>query len=189
MEALMNARMTGRLIGAAGAAALGVVAGLTLGRARRAVAKASMALTGDWEKQMKAEHKALKKALRAMAESDAADAAKRAALLQGAADMLTRHAVEEENVIYPALQAAGLTSAVKAQLEDHADMRAMIRELKALSPEDPAWKDVARRLKKLVYRHVRQEEQELFPVLHDTRLAAENDRLTDLVRAEGLKVS
>jgi hemerythrin-like domain-containing protein len=185
----MNARMTGRLIGAAGAAALGVVAGLTLGRARRAVAKASMALTGDWEKQMKAEHKALKKVLRAMADSATEDAAKRAALVESAADLLTRHAVEEENVIYPAIRACGLTSAVKAQLADHADMRQMIRELKALSLEDPSWKDIARRLKKLVYRHVRQEEQELFPVLHDSRFSAENERLTDLVRAEGLKVS
>jgi DUF438 domain-containing protein len=189
MEALMNARMTGRLIGAAGAAALGVVAGLSLGQARKAVAKASMALIGDWEKQMKAEHRALKKVLQAMADSGAKDAAERAALVEGAADMLTKHAVEEENIIYPALRACGLTSAVRAQLEDHADMRQMIREMKELAPEDPAWLETAKRLKTLVQRHVRQEEQELFPVLHDTRLAAENQRLTELVRAEGMKVS
>ena len=185
----MNARMTGRLIGAAGAAALGVVAGLSLGRARKAVAKASMALVGDWEKQMKAEHRALKKVLQAMAASETKDAAERAALVDGAADLLTKHAVEEENVIYPGLRACGLTSAVKALLEDHADMRQLIRELKELAPEDPLWLDTAKRLKKLVYRHVRQEEQEMFPVLHNTRLSAENERLTDLVRAEGLKVS
>ena len=185
----MNTRMTGRLIGAAGAAALGVVAGLSLGRARRAVARASMALSGDWEGQMKAEHKALKKMLQAMAGTGVADAAERAALLATASDALTRHAVEEENVIYPALRACGLTSAVKTQLDEHADMRAMIRELQTLSPEDPSWTQTAKRLKALVTRHVRQEEQDLFPALHDGGLDGENDRLTQLVRSEGLKVS
>jgi hemerythrin-like domain-containing protein len=185
----MNARMTGRLIGAAGAAALGVVAGLSVARARKAVAKASMALTGDWEKQMKAEHRGLRKVLKAMVDSDATDAAAREALVATASDLLTRHAVEEENIIYPALRACGMTSAVRAQLDDHADMRALIRRLESLAPEDPVWLDVAGQLKALVYRHVRQEEQELYPVLHDGALAGDNDRLTQLVRREGLKVS
>ena len=68
-------------------------------------------------------------------------------------------------------------------------LRAMIRELQTLAPEDPLWIETAKRLKKLVYRHVRQEEQELFPVLHDGALAGDNDRLTQLVRREGLKLS
>ena len=185
----MNARMTGRLIGAAGAAALGVAAGLAVGRARKAVAKASMALSGDWDNQLKAEHRAVKKLLKAMAETELEEAPKRAALLETVSDLLTRHAVEEENVIYPALRECGLTSAVKTQLDDHADMRTMIRELEALAPEDPQWAEAAKRLKKLVYRHVRQEEQELFPVLHERALAGDNDRLTHLMRREGLKVS
>lgn len=185
----MNTRMTGRLIGAAGAAALGVVAGLSLARARKAVAKASMALTGDWEKQMKAEHRALKKVLKAMSDSDFEDAAERAALLATASDLLTRHAVEEENIVYPALRACGLTAAVKAQLDEHADMRAMIRDLSETAPENPAWPEAARRLKTLVERHVRQEERELFPMLHDGALAGDNERMTKLVRREGLKIS
>ena len=185
----MNARMTGRLIGAAGAAALGVVAGLSVARARRAVARASMALAGDWEGQLKAEHKAIKKLLQAMTEVGVEDAPRRAALLESVADLMTRHTLEEENIIYPALRTCGLTGGVKAMLDDHADMRSMLRELEALAPEDPRWEEAAKRLKKLVYRHVRQEEQELFPALHDTSLEGENDRLTQLVRREGLKLS
>ena len=185
----MTVRVSGRMIGVAGAAALGVVAGLSVGRIRKAVAKASMALNGDWEKQMKAELRALRKVLKAMADSETSEAAERVALLETAADMLTRHAVEEENIVYPALKAAGMTSAVKAQLDDHADMRSMIRELETLAAEDPLWLDTAKRLKKLVYRHVRQEEQELFPALHEAALDGDNERLTQLVRREGLKVS
>jgi iron-sulfur cluster repair protein YtfE (RIC family) len=186
----MNSRMARRLIGAAGAAALGVIAGLSLGRARRAVAKASMALTGDWEKQMKAEHRAIRKLLKAMADTELEEAAKRATLLEELSDVLTRHGVEEENIIYPALSACGLAAAVKTQLGEHADMRAMIRELEALAPEDPAWTSTAGRLKDLVYGHFREEERVLFPALHEgAALAGDNDRLTHLVRREGLKVS
>jgi hemerythrin superfamily protein len=185
----MNTRMTGRLIGAAGAAALGVVAGLSFGRARKAVAKASMALNGDWEHQMKAEHRALKKLLKDMADSGIEEAARRAALLEQTAEALSRHTLEEENIIYPALRSCGMTSAVKAQLDDHADMRAMLRDLEETAPEDPAWTEAAKRLKALVYRHARQEEQELFPMLHDGALGGDNARLTQLVRREGLRIS
>ena len=185
----MNTRMTGRLIGAAGAAALGVVAGLSIGRARKAVAKASMALNGDWERQLKAEHRAVKKLLKAMTDSEMEDAARRAALLAEVAEALTRHTLEEENIIYPALRACGLEGAVKAQLDDHADMRALIRALEETAPEDPAWAASAKQLKTLVDRHVRLEELELFPLLHDAALAGDNDRLTHLVRREGLKFS
>ena len=185
----MNRRMTGRLIGAVGAAALGVAAGLSLGRARRAVAKASMTLNGDWERQMKAEHRALRKLLKAMVDSEMEDAPRRAALLAELSEVLTRHTLEEENIIYPALKACGLTSAVKAQLDDHADMRAMIRDLEETAPEDSVWIASAKRLRTLVLHHARHEEQELFPTLHDGALAGDNNRLTHLVRREGLRVS
>ncbi len=185
----MNTRMAGRLIGAAGAAALGIVAGLTLARTRKAVAKASMALTGDWDKQMKAEHRALKKLLKEMVDCPLEEGARRAALLAEASESLTRHALEEENIVYPALRTCGMTQAVRGQLEEHADMRAMIRGLEEMSPEDPAWSDAAKRLKALVEPHVRQEEQQLFPLLHDGAPAGDNERMTKLVRREGLRVS
>jgi iron-sulfur cluster repair protein YtfE (RIC family) len=185
----MNTRMTGRLIGAAGAAALGVVAGLTLAQARKAVAKASMALNGDWEKQMKAEHRALRKLVKEMAESGLEHASHRAALLEQVSEALTRHTLEEENIIYPALRTCGAASAVRAQLDEHADMRAMIRALEETAPEAPAWTLAAKRLKTLVDQHVQEEEQVLFPLLHDGALSGDNTRLTHLVRREGLKIS
>ncbi len=185
----MNSRNTTRLIGAAGAAALGVAAGLAIGGARRAAAKAVMTLTGDWEKQLKAEHRAVKKLLRSMVDTGIEDAPKRAALVAAVGDLLSRHALEEENVIYPALRSAGMAEATHTQLDEHADMRALLRELEELSPEDPLWEGAAKRLKKLVYRHVRVEEQELFPALHDGAFKGETDRLTQLVRREGLRIS
>lgn len=185
----MDPRNAGRLAGAAGMAALGVVAGLALGRARRIAARTAMTLTGNWEKQMKAEHRALGKLLRALVSSRTEEGPKRAALVAAINDVLAKHALEEENVVYPELQTAGLSSAVTELLGEHADMRLLLRQLEETAPEDPTFAETAKRLRDLVEGHVRREERELFPLLHDGALDGETERLTRLVRREGMRVS
>ncbi len=172
----------------AAAAALGVLAGLAIGRTGKVAAKAKMLLHGDWEGQLKAEHRAVRKLLKAMVETDIGEAPKRAALLAETADVLTRHAVEEENVIYPALRAAGAGEAVKGLLADHAGMKTLIRRLEDTSLEDPEWEARAKALKVLAYRHMLQEERDLFPLLHDHADRAETHKLTRLVRREAARV-
>ena len=186
MEASMN-RTTGRLIGAAGVA-VGVVAGLALSQTGRTARKAAMALTGDWEKQLKSEHRALKKALKAMADSDLGDAVRRVSLLASADQMITRHSLEEEKVIYPALKAAGAVGAVEQLFADHAEMKTIVRALQELSAEEPAWLDGAGLLRALVQRHVKAEE-DLFPLLHQLADRDRNRTLTTLMRREGVRVS
>ncbi len=89
-------------------------------------------------------------------------------------------------MIYPALLAAG--AAVEELFEDHARMKTLVSELKELGPDDPAWSGAARRLKTLVYAHVRKEEQAFFPLLHDGAEAPQTEKLTRLVRRQGAKV-
>ena len=185
----MNARMTTRIVGAAGMVGLGVIAGLALGQARRLATKAAMRLTGDWERQMKAEHRALIKLTRSLADARIEEAPKRAALVSAVEDLLARHAMEEENVVYPALRAAGLESAVAAQLQDHADMRLLLRELEGMPPEAPGFADAAGKLKDLIDQHIRQEEHDLFPRLREGAAEGDTVRLTHLVRREGMRVS
>src|SRR5688500_20235749 len=62
----MGVRRAGMNIGLAGAAALGLVAGLALGRGKKTVAQAATALHGDWFGVLKAEHRAVQKMLKAM---------------------------------------------------------------------------------------------------------------------------
>ena len=183
----MNSRNTGRLIGAAAAAGLGVLAGLALSRAKQTALKAGLALTGGWEKQLKAEHRAIKRLVRAMAESDLGEAAERTALLAAVDDILTRHALEEEKVIYPALQSAGAGEAVDELFADHAAMKTLVRGLQELGLEDPLWLEGARGLRKLVLRHIKGEE-ELFPLLHELGDDERNKTLTTLVRREAVRV-
>jgi hemerythrin superfamily protein len=181
-------RNTGRMIGAAGVAALGVVAGLALSRSKRTAMKAVMALTGDWEKQLKAEHTAIKKLLKAMVETELPDGARRAELAEALDDVLTRHSLEEEKVIYPALKAAGSGVAADLLFAEHGEMKTMLRVLQELPPEDPAWTEAAKAFRKLFLRHARQEE-ELFPLLHQLGDKTRNKALTQLVRREAVRVS
>ena len=175
-----------RLIRNAGIAAIGIIAGVAYARARKTALKASMVLHGDWEGQLTAEHAAVKRLLKAMTGSEVGEAVKRVALLDNVASALTRHAVEEENVIYPALREAGAD--VDILYAEHTRMKTLIAQLKDLSPDDPEWSAKAKALKTLVYAHVRKEETQFFPLLHDSAEAPETDKLTKLVRRQGAKV-
>jgi iron-sulfur cluster repair protein YtfE (RIC family) len=187
METAMH-RNTGRLIGAAGVAALGVVAGLAFSRTKHAALMAGLMMTGDWEKQLKGEHAALKKALKAMADSDILEPVKRTALLTHLDELMTRHTLEEEKVIYPALKTAGAGAGVDALYLEHGEMKTQLRELRELSPEDPAWADRAKALRQQILHHFETEE-DLFPLLHQLSDRQRNKALTELVRREAVRVS
>ena len=77
-----------------------------------------------------------------------------------------------------------------AQLyEDHAEMKTLVSRLQGLALDDPAWVDEARALRTLVTRHIREEEGDLFPLLHDLSDNRHNAKLTKLVRRQGAKLS
>ena len=185
----MDMRITGRMIGAAGVAALGIVAGLAAGRARQMTTRAGMALHGDWEGQLKAEHRKIKRRLKAMTDTQIGDAARRAALLADLAEILNRHSLEEEMVIYPALKAAGGDDMAAELYSDHAEMKALISRLLDVAPNEPDWPDEAKALRALVTRHIREEERDLFPLLHDLGDDRHNAKLTKLVRRQGAKLA
>ncbi len=183
----MRARHAGRMIGAVGVAVIGIAAGLMLGKAKKFGVKAHMALSGDWEKQLGSEHDITRKLLKQMAEAGPEEAVKRVALLETVHQALTRHAVEEENIVYPALREAAGEEAVDLLVREHAEMKTLIRRMQQLPAEDPAWSVAAKALKALVTRHARREETELFPLLHDED-GADNKTMTRLVRHEGAQV-
>jgi hemerythrin superfamily protein len=148
-----------------------------------------MSLSGDWEKQLKAEHKAVKALLRALCATDPEDEAKRRALLEGVADALTRHAVEEENAVYPALRRLGADLEAGELYDEHAEMKTLVGQMKAMDPAHPDWALKAQALKTLVYAHVREEEQTLFPMLRAAETGPEAEALTREVQHEGLRVT
>lgn len=185
----MNARNTGRLLGLAGAAALGIMAGVALARSKRTAFRLRSRLHGDWLGHLKAEHRVVRKLLKAMTHAEFEEPARRAALLEKVSELLTRHAVEEENVVYPALTDMGEGGESADLVDDHAEMKTLLRELQALSPEDPRWREQARTLKKVFDKHVREEEDQVFPILRERLGEVENAKLTKLVAREGVRLS
>jgi hemerythrin superfamily protein len=171
------------------AAALGVLAGVALARSRRLAFRARSRLHGDWFGHLRAEHRVVKKLLKAMTHADFEEPARRAALLEKVSELITRHAVEEENAVYPALGGAGEGDDAADLIADHAEMKTLLRELQALAPEDPGWREQAKALRKLFDKHVREEEDEVFPILRERLGELENDKLTKLVQREGVRVS
>ena len=187
----MKVISAGRMIGAAGVAVLGagVFAGFMIGRLKHTAVKAHIALSGDWEKQLRSEHKAVKTMLLALVKTGPEDDAKRSSILEGIADALTRHAVEEENVVYPALRRMGADLEASELYDEHAEMKALIGELKAMDTFDPDWILKAQALKKLIYAHVREEENTLFPMLRAIETEQEAKDLTQEMAHEGLRVT
>ena len=180
-------RRAGINLGLMGAAALGLVAGLALGRGKKTVAQAATALHGDWLGVLKAEHRSVQKLLKAMTDTDFGDAARRALLLEKIGDALTRHAVKEENVIYPAMRASH-PDRVGGLYEDHAEMKSLLRDLKELAPEDPLWERKAKAFRKLIEAHIKEEEKVLFPPFHAEMDALDNEKLTKQMNREGSKL-
>jgi hemerythrin superfamily protein len=181
----MNARSNVRFVALASAVALGVMAGVALARSKRLAFRARSRLQGDWLGHLKAEHRVMRRLLKSMTHADFEHAPRRAALLEKVGELLTRHAVEEENVVYPALAAIGADGAL---LDDHAEMKTLVRDLQALPLEDARWIEQARALRKLFHRHMREEEEEIFPLLRERLGEAENEKMTKLVTREGVRV-
>ena len=80
---------------------------------------------------------------------------------------LVRHSVAEEEHLYPAVRehVAGGAELADKEIEDHAGVERMLKELEGLSADDAGFDDLVAQLKLEVTDHVRDEETNLFPLL------------------------
>jgi hemerythrin superfamily protein len=170
-------------------AALGLFAGLALPAARKAVMQGPFAATGDWMDALVAEHRMVEKSFEVLLKTDENETAKREMLLTKIAYALTKHAIEEENVIYPALAEHGFADKAHHAIEEHGLAKTFIYDLRRISSKDPAWIGKARELWAALQKHIREEEHEIFPAFHAALSHDENSRLTKMMNWEGFKVA
>jgi hemerythrin superfamily protein len=170
-------------------AAIGLAAGLVLPQARKMMMQAPALAAGDWVAALKAEHRMVEKMFDHLLKTSDGDMLKREALLTKIAYALNKHAVEEENVVYPALKENGRPDEARHLTEDHAQIKTFIYDLRRTSSKDPTWIDTARQFWATVQEHVREEEQEIFPAFHAAMADDENGTLTAMMNWEGLKVA
>lgn len=181
-----NGRGFGAIAGAvAGGAALGVLAML----GRKAAVQSATVLAGDWMDGLIAEHHAVRKLFDAIEATEDKAAGRRTMLLMQIKHALAKHAVEEENVIYPALREAGRIEEADALTREHGYVKQYLYELENMPATGPAFLEKMRKFRADLEAHMEEEEEKLFPTLR-TRLSDEkNAALTKAVNREGFKVA
>ena len=85
-------------------------------------------------------------------------------LFQNLRQELELHAELEEKIFYPEMKKhAGTKGLVGEALEEHGEVKQMLREIGRLSAEEDQWSEMVNELKMAVQHHVREEEERMFP--------------------------
>lgn len=177
---------TGKLI-AAGAAGLAV--GLAANVARKFAVQAPTLLAGEWDEALKAEHQLTLKVFDAIEATTEKNTTKRATLLMNLKHMLAKHAMEEENAVYPALRDAGEAESADHLNNDHGYVKQYLYDLTQMAKDSPAWIAKVRQFRTAIEKHMQEEETDLFPRLKARLSAEQNKALTGAMNKEGLKIA
>jgi len=177
---------TGKLI-AAGAAGLAV--GLAANVARKLVVQAPTMMSGDWDEALKAEHQLTLKVFDAIEATTEKNTTKRSTLLMNLKHMLAKHAMEEENAVYPALRDAGESEGADQLNSEHGYVKQYLYDLTMMSKDSPSWIAKVRDFRADIEKHMREEETDLFPRLKAKLTPEKNKALTMAMNKEGLKIA
>lgn len=181
-----NGTSMGVIAGAvAGGAALGLLAML----GRKAAVQAPSALAGNWDDALKAEHKAVLKVFDTLEATDDKATIRRNMLLAHIKHALVKHAIEEENVIYPALREAGKTEEADNLNAEHGYVKQFLYDLENMPSTSPKWLEKVKEFRAALEKHIREEEDTLFPELRAQLSEERNKALTLAMNKEGFKVA
>jgi hemerythrin-like domain-containing protein len=173
----------------AGAAAGGIALGVLAMLGRKVAVQAPTALAGDWDQALAAEHKAVLKLFDALESTDERNTTKRSILLAQMKHALAKHALEEENVIYPALRETGDTEAADELNREHGYVKQYLYELENMPNESPDFIATVKRFRADIEAHMTEEETQLFPALKSKLSAEKNKHLTATMNKEGFKLA
>ena len=185
-KAVSDSPGMGAIAGAvAGGAALGLIAWL----GRKAIVQAPSALAGDWVEALTLEHQAVAKIFDAIEATDDTATTRRSILLTQLKHALAKHALEEENVIYPALREAGQIEAADELNKEHGYVKQYLYELENMPNASPEWMSTIRRFRADIEEHVAEEENNLFPMLRAMLTEEKNKALALAMNKEGFKLA
>lgn len=168
-----------------GAATLGLVVGLAANFGRKAVIQGLTAAHGEWDAGLKAEHQAALKIFDVIETTDETSGTRRKMLLMQLKHALSKHAFEEENIIYPAMRDHGQIEEADALIHDHGYVKQYLYDLSELDPGDVAWMTKIRAFREELETHMSAEEDEIFPKLRAALGKDGNAHLTRLMNKAG----
>jgi hemerythrin superfamily protein len=112
------------------------------------------------------DHRMILATLDQMLEEPKESTVRRSSLYLALKRKLAKHALAEEDVVYPLLHNEGQdTEASKELYDEHADMKILLFELEELLKSGEDWGRQVRSLRDLIQDHVNEEEQAVFPKL------------------------
>lgn len=171
----------------AGAAVAGAAIGFAANMGRKFIMQATSGASGDWTQALAAEHKA------ALAIFDKIEATRddqttmRSMLLSKLKYALSKHAIEEEMVIYPALRQANRTDEADELTSEHGIVKTYLYELETMPNDSAEWLARVQDFRTMIEGHIREEEDVIFPALRTQLSDEQNSKLTSMMNKEGFK--
>jgi hemerythrin-like domain-containing protein len=170
-------------------AATGVAAGLLANIFRKAAVQAPTVFAGQWDKALAAEHAAALKIFDLLEKTDDGATTRRSLLLMQLKHAISKHAFQEENVVYAMMRDQGLKEAADHLNHEHGYVKQYFFDLTEMQKNDPAWLPKLKEFRILIETHMREEEDDLFPKLRSQLSDEQNKHITVAMNKEGLKLA
>jgi hemerythrin-like domain-containing protein len=170
-----------------GAVAAGAAFGIAANFGRKFLVQATSASAGDWVDALTAEHAATLALFDKLELTDDSQTTQRTALLKKIKYALSKHSIQEEMVVYPALRQANFASDADHLGEEHGYIKTYIYELDNMAKDSPEWLPRARDFRNLLESHMNEEEKDIFPTFRERLSDEQNAKITTLMNKEGFK--
>jgi hemerythrin superfamily protein len=126
------------------------------------------------------DHRTVEALFRQFEQASSTAGRKKKKLVRKMVDELALHADLEEQVFYPAVQAAAKDEDIVLKaIEEHGLVRTLLRDLQKMEPSEEHFEPKVRVLMEQVRHHIEEEEGEMFPKVRE---ALTKDQLKDLGR-------
>ena len=173
----------------AAAAVAGAAVGLAANFGRKFLVQGMGASAGDWADALAAEHQATLAIFDKIEATDDDQTTTRSHLLAKLKYALTKHAHQEESVIYPALREANSAHDADALNSEHGYVKTYLYELETMANDSPEWLARVRDFRSMIQEHMRMEEDEVFPKFRNSLSEEQNAKLTAMMNKEGFKLA
>lgn len=170
-------------------AGIGIGLALLATVGRKLAVQAPTALAGNWDEALKMEHKAALALFDKLAQTNDDEPKKRAMLLYKLKHMLSRHAFQEENVIYPAMRDAGMNSEADRLNSEHGYVKQYLYDLTDIVENNFEFQAKLTNFRTDIQKHMAEEEEQLFPRLQGMLSERSNKDLAAKMNREGLKLA
>ncbi len=141
---------------------------------------------GDAFDMLTSDHRRVEQIFTRIEATPASAVNERARLLDELRTELTRHAVAEENVLYPAyMQSTSVGPGVTEEFyKEHASIKQRLYRLEQMPKNDPNWMSTAMALRREIATHVQEEEERMFPQMRAAMSPQQVDQLTQMISRE-----